>query len=304
MTKLQIVERVVGDVQWSGDWGYCACPGEDLHTTKTGKRDCKIYTKGPATFYCFHSGCDTVRKEAQKKLRDAIWTAIKGGELPQEARIKSKKPALVDHGAALKRRTELMRDKIFEDFKWTAAAIEESSPVAVPVEPVDQCRRHLALFDPSDVVWIGQTFDSGQPEHVEHFRPVERWLKSDEPPANFICPNPFFAGSYKRSNAHVVGRRFLVVESDHLDRDTIGAVFWWMRKVLSMKLRAIISSGGKSLHAWFDAPTDEKRLAELSVVLQALHCDPAMFKVSQPVRLAGAWREDKNQIQRMMYYDN
>jgi len=46
-------------------------------------------------------------------------------------------------------------------------------------------------------------------------------------------------------------------------------------------LRAIVDTAGKSIHAWFDAPTGGQ-LAELQTILPALACDRAMFKLSQP----------------------
>jgi hypothetical protein len=50
------------------------------------------------------------------------------------------------------------------------------------------------------------------------------------------------------------GPRFLVVESDTLTKDQVGAVFAYLHRRLRYRLHYIIDMGGKSLHAWFDAP--------------------------------------------------
>jgi hypothetical protein len=84
----------------------------------------------------------------------------------------------------------------------------------------------------------------------------------------------------------------LVAESDTLSKEEVLAVFMWMRNF--MRLRAVVDTAGKSLHGWFEYPTQEE-LAELRVILPALGCDEALFKASQPCRLPGARRGDKLQ---------
>jgi hypothetical protein len=64
----------------------------------------------------------------------------------------------------------------------------------------------------------------------------------------------------------------------------------WLRTWL--RLRCVVDSGGKSLHALWDFP-DEQTLAWLKAILPPLGFDPAMFRPSQPCRLPGALRPDK-----------
>ena len=57
-----IADSIVGTVDWHGAEGYCSCPGEGLHTTRTTATDCKIVCapveKSDGTLkpgvYCFH----------------------------------------------------------------------------------------------------------------------------------------------------------------------------------------------------------------------------------------------------------
>ena len=78
--------------------------------------------------------------------------------------------------------------------------------------------------------------------------------------------------------------------SDSLAKLEVLAVFNWMRAFA--RLRAVLDTGGKSLHGWFDFPA-EQELRELRVILPALGCDPALFTASQPCRLPGARRGER-----------
>jgi hypothetical protein len=77
-----------------------------------------------------------------------------------------------------------------------------------------------------------------------------------------------------------------------------------------MRLRAIVDTGRKSLHGWFDAPPPEVE-AELKIILPNLGrraeakptLDPALFKLAQPCRLPGAWREPGKIRQALLYLD-
>ena len=154
------------------------------------------------------------------------------------------------------------------------------------------------MFSTTDVVWAGDLYDSGKPQNIWNFRPVFCWLHHNTRPGQFICPNAFIPRTYSRTKDRIKSLRFLVVESDTLTKDEIGAVFNWCRQF--MKLRAIVDTGGKSLHGWFNYPNQEV-LDELKIILSALQCDPAMFNPSQPVRMPGASRGDK--MQKLIWFE-
>ena len=66
----QIAFQIVGVIDWqSAVSGFCRCPGEALHTHKTGKKDCRVNVDGAPTIYCFHSSCVPAVTEANKRLR-------------------------------------------------------------------------------------------------------------------------------------------------------------------------------------------------------------------------------------------
>lgn len=172
----------------------------------------------------------------------------------------------------------------------------------------DDWRLLLKLFAHDDFVWIGRTTgDSASAEHgiewqqfcATRFRPAADWLKESSCPGMFTCPATFKSGSHSRCNDNVVQRKFLVVESDTLDRNQVCAVFHWLEQFT--RLRAIVDTAGKSLHGWFEVPP-ESVMDELRIILPVFGCDPALFKVAQPCRLPGAARPDKdNRIQSLLY---
>ncbi len=175
-------------------------------------------------------------------------------------------------------------------------------------DPLEHWRFHLEhLFEQQDVVWIGATTDScSECEDEErkcycraHFRTVNEWKQENEAPGQFTCPSTFQAGIHSRSIANVVTRRYLVVESDTLSKGEMRALFAWINQYLP--LRAVVDTAGRSLHGWFETP-GARMEAELKVVLPAMGCDPALFKLSQPCRLPGALRDGKPQ--RLVWLSN
>jgi len=45
-----IAAGIVGTVDWQTEVsGFCRCPGESLHTHKTGRKDCRVNVDGAPT---------------------------------------------------------------------------------------------------------------------------------------------------------------------------------------------------------------------------------------------------------------
>src|SRR5262250_628335 len=66
----QVAERIVGRVDWQTEVsGFCTCPGESMHTSHNGKRDCRVNVDGAPTIFCFHASCVGVVAEANRRLR-------------------------------------------------------------------------------------------------------------------------------------------------------------------------------------------------------------------------------------------
>jgi len=316
----QVTASIVGAVDWQSEVsGYCRCPGDSLHTHKTGKKDCRVNVDGAPTIYCFHASCAPAVAETNKRLRRALgtpWTLTlpdgkvlragdvlqaSGGILPREVVIARAKTEGRDVGEQLVLETLMamaarFRPEMFEKFHWPFAQIVEGSPMQVHHRDAqDQFRFWLRLWPAHSTVWIGDVYSSGKPEHRTHFRPVAEWDQIGPVMGNFTCGAAFKPGSFSRSNDNCDGTRFLVVESDTLTKDEIGAVFAYMNGRLHYNLHAIIDTAGKSLHGWFDAPRNKVMEDRLKAALTVFGCDPKLFTYSQPVRVPGAFRDGRLQ---------
>ena len=325
-----IAAGIVGAIDWQSEVsGYCRCPGESLHTHKTGKKDCRVNVDGAPTIYCFHSSCAATVAETNKRLRRELnaspWAltlpggkVLRSGDVLQSSGTVLRRELLAQgHHAeghhfsktddseklvleTLRVNAERFKSELFEFFKWPFARILEVSPLLVANrDPEDQFRTWLRLWPADSTVWIGDVYSSGQPNHATHFRPVSDWYQIGPAMGNYTCGAAFKPGSYRRSNELIQGKRFLVVESDSLKKDEIGAVFAYMNNRLHYNLHAIIDTGGKSLHGWFDCPRDKVLEDRLKAALTVFGCDPKLFTYSQPVRVPGAFREGK--LQRLVW---
>jgi hypothetical protein len=178
----------------------------------------------------------------------------------------------------------------------------------------------LGLYKPDDNIWIGQPTDSCDDDAKDrrkarcqrHFQSVSELLKLPSPAKfNFVSQCVFRVGAYHRGDESVTQRPFLVLE---IDKKTDGTPFTVAEQLSRIRwcsqflvLRAIVSSGGMSLHAWFDMP-DQEIFDELKLIAPVLGFDPATFRATQPVRLPGAWRPDggpdkKGDWQRLLWLD-
>lgn len=289
----EIAEELVGPIQWvSNEMGYCECPGISDHTTNDGRKDCVLYLDHAPTLHCLHASCKGAVEAKNRELRRAIGAT--GDGMPSLSRKEMKdRLAKMNAEANVRKRAASSKGAILRDYSWPYAEIIKDSPTELENNVAEHWKLLLAKFKAGDVVWIGERYDSGKPSHASHFRPIEQWV-SQEPPGPLICPATFKPDSIARTNENILARRFLVVESDVLKKDEVGAIFRWLRDKVKLKLEAIVDTAGKSLHGWFAFPADYI-LNDLKLVLPALDCDPQLFTASQPVRLPSALREGKAQ---------
>lgn len=296
----EIAEHILGHIDWmTTTEGYCDCPGRNRHGSKSGRRDCAVYLDSIPTLHCVHASCNSIVAAMNKKLRDAILNGGPAGMRTMTAQDKARKKDR-EENERLRLRAAKALPQVLKEFAWTYQQIIADSPANVTGNEPEHWKLLLQKFQPDDVVWIGDKFDSGRPEHAAHFKTAGEWLKYSVAPAPFICPVAFKNTSHARSNDNIIARRFLVVESDTLSRDQVGAVFRWLSKGCDLKLIAIVDTAGKSLHGWFEF--EEDLLDELKLVLPAYQCDPKLFTASQPVRLPGRLRDGvAGKYQKLVY---
>ena len=306
-----VAESILGHVEWQdGVSGFCQCPGGSYHTHGTAERHCRVTLDGAPTVFCFHTSCLAQVEAANHALR----SAIAKGELAANGHQTPRQPTPAEIAAIKEReRCQLLKARakggkfeILDRFATDPAELWETSPVRLTDGAANDWRWLLRLFHADDVVWIGAVNDSCADDAPEsrkadcrkYFRTVAEWLALPAVPGQFTCPSVFKCGVHSRGNANVLLRRFLVIESDSLNKAQICAVFSWCRQFL--RLRAMVDTAGRSLHGWFDAPGTVTE-NELKVILPEFGCDPALFKLAQPCRLPGAKRDGGTQA--LLYLD-
>jgi len=288
VSRRSIARGLFGEISWeSDDMGYLTCPGQHLHTKPSGVRDCRLHLDGAPTVFCFHQGCREEIVRINRLLRSKINKATPSGYQNLEI-TNLEKHKTQAYEETLRARAKANMASILDMFSWDPVEAFEASPVSLDDRMEQDWRLLLSLFAKVEgLVWIGDKYDSGKPHHARNFKPVSEWLSQKAVQGPLICPCTFMPGSFSRSQKQVLRRLYLVVESDTLDHKECCSIFMWMRKYLT--LRAIVNTGGKSLHGWFQAPNPNQE-AELRVILPALGFDPAMFRDSQPCRLPGVLR--------------
>lgn len=227
------------------------------------------------------------------------------------AKIAAQEQKVIDKSAYGKRKMQLDQlsiqartalPGILEKYEWTEAEIRGSNGIEWErASLTDQRRLFLSnLFESDDVVWVGAVWQTGKPKHKGRFMQCEQWLGMQRISGEFCSHCTFQPGSFSRSNENVAVRKFLVAESDVLTIDQVGAIFNYMATYHGLNLRAVVSTGGKSLHGWFDWPGDET-LDEWEARLKGWNCDPSTMRPSQPVRLPGVLRTSTQRPQELLY---
>ena len=293
-TAAEIAESIIGRIDWvDADMGFCECPGQKLHTSKDSAKDCAVYLDRVPTVSCFHGSCKAAVDAANKRLRTAILNPTGDAEyVPRKLTADERAKMLeTERRERLQLRASKALPTILKKYKWSYDDMLKDSPVDVRGNEADHWELLLEKFKKDDVIWIGEREHSGRAENKVNFRTVEEWLKSERAPFPFACPSTFKNTSVSRSNDNILERRFVVVESDLLTRDEVGAVFRYLESC-GMKLVAVVDTAGKSLRGWFKFPVE---VEELRLILPALKCDPKMLTASQPARLPGAMRGEKRQ---------
>lgn len=148
-------------------------------------------------------------------------------------------------------------------------------------------------------LWMGELYDTGPP----NLKVVPKWLRCRACPGPQICPAEFKDTS-RRAKGYVSRRDFLVIESDDLPLEVFGNVALFVTEKLNLNLRAVVYTGGKSIHCWFDynwllflrtryrRKCDDAEHFENLAVLTGLGCDPKMFGMASTTRMPGCERLD------------
>lgn len=159
------------------------------------------------------------------------------------------------------------RPDILRRYHWHPADLWEDSPTR-PNDAADDPRVFLtSLFPPSAIVWTGSVFDSGE-RHRNRWRSVCDWFDSPlEELGPMTTPATWKPETVSRSQGAIASAPFVVLDFDgqegrkpatapeletHLSESL--ALVRWLKDRLRWRLAAILTTGGKSIHAWFEDP--------------------------------------------------
>lgn len=214
--------------------------------------------------------------------------------------------------ALSRRRLDLLSPYLPNEWK---ADLWHASPLILDREPAQEAHVLVEnLFLPEDVLWLGDVRDSGSSKHTSNFRRRDDWLKCLNLPPR-IASGVFRAGSESRKQISLKNSSFLIIEADELigrkpsnqtereeNKKLSAALVAFLQCRLKLSLRAVIDTGGKSLHAWLDRPSAEGEVA-LTSTLEGLGIDVSVFKQSAtaPLRLPGCRHHQTGKQARLLY---
>jgi len=82
--RQRISMELLGDIRWNSEArGFLICPGQHLHTTGDGERDCEVRINAVPTVHCFHNHCHGIVEGVNHELRSRI------GKAEFETRLRS-----------------------------------------------------------------------------------------------------------------------------------------------------------------------------------------------------------------------
>jgi hypothetical protein len=252
------------------------------------------------------------RRVSDREITDAIKKALQDHNGQSPAVFTRKEKPSFDGKLVLDR---LITRGVATD----VASLWESSPVRLDWPPEDDTVHFLsALFLPDDLIFIGNQYDKGTPGDT--IRYCQEWIdlirSGVTPPGPFVCINPLTGkeGIAKTGNpsfrcdATVNTFRYCLVEFDNLTKDD--QVNFWSKS--SLPVKALIDTGGKSIHAWLEvsrladvtSPDDwsiqiKHRLYDL--ILKHLGVDGACSNPSRLSRLPGFVRPETKKYQSLMW---
>ena len=180
--------------------------------------------------------------------------------------------------------------KALREYQWPVdKMVEESS---IDPEGISSTGILSSLYKESDLLCSG-TF------YTPKTRSLEDWIRVGMQ-GDLFCPNPMRVeqginmngNPSERCRDNVGRRKFNVYECDDtsLDFDAKASLIKCLWDKTGANLRMVVHSGGKSLHAFFDASEDEEMNWQFMSLAVKYGGDPDMYRPEQQSRLPNAYR--------------
>lgn len=322
--RQSIAEELLGCPLENG--GFAACPGDDLHRSRGGRRDFRLVLTGAPTGYCFHDSCTDTVESFNLELRKRIGRAETEGKPSQDGdfgkvarrpmpnprpkrpafdfealtRIAEKCPVEISQEWLLDRSPISFPGRTGEQGIETAEAMlsalyQPGEPVLVFTSPFSQgdflfCggRGTFRLGEQPGTKAVASELPTGGPEGVWFLvQPVSgEWKPNRNNKEKDGTPKPG-----RRHGDCVTAWRFLVIESDHAPENL------WLKALVQLPfpVSAIYTSGGRSIHALVKVGCKTKAdfdglRNDLVQVLAPLGADAAAMTAVRLSRLPGLYR--------------
>jgi hypothetical protein len=211
---------------------------------------------------------------------------------------------------------EVAFGNILDRYAWNPTEMLADSPVPWTTIFDSDPRVFLeGMFAPESVVWTGELNHSGFPSHSKNWRTVNAWADSDPRIVGpFTTPATWIPGTFSRKAEFILSAPYTVLDFDELfgrkpsTPEEIAELFHaslavtrWLREKFGWQLRAIIQTGGKSLHVWFRTPPVHV-LDSLRDIAPTFGIDRRLIgRPDQPCRLPGHIHQKSNKKSRLLW---
>jgi hypothetical protein len=252
--------------------GCPACQASGLD--RRGKNHLVVFPNG--AYSCIvHNKCDeAARKQHLREIRALIGRGTPQAMSPEHLknyRASRIKDQIKQMESRLKVGNALAAFRnLLDHYSWSPTEMLTDSPVPWTSILESDPRVFLgAMFAPESVVWAGELHHSGYPNNAKNWRPVSEWIESDPIVIGpFTTPAIWMPGTFSRKAEFILEAPYTVLDFDELfgrkptTPEEISELFHaslavtrWLRERFGWQLRAIIQTGGKSLHVWFETPS-------------------------------------------------
>ena len=208
--RRRVAESILGSITFRTDGrGFCICPGAALHTTPTALRHCEVHLDGVPTIHCLHQTCKNAVEVTNRVLRSrigAVQVFATQSSVGKWTKRSGQKPQITDD-QGLRLKTASSRNWILQHYLVKQEEFSLSSPTVLCQSLEEHWRLDVALFEPNDVLWIGDVYSSGERAHSQCFRTATESAKGERPSGCFICSNAFSSGASSRANKNIVSQR-------------------------------------------------------------------------------------------------
>ena len=253
------------------------------------------------------------RQVPDREISDAIDRAQLDHRKGATGRKFIPKPEHVVKNGATVLRNIINQGKISEEVDlW------EVSPIRIDWPPKEDAINFLSImYEPTDLIFIGEQLTKGI--LGQSIRTSAAWInffnKGGHLPSliminplnGIACEKKSGDGISLRGDANIAVFKFGLAEHDDLTKED-QIKFW---AAINMPIRALVDSGGKSIHGWIDLQAlGIKNLEQWSnfikhrlynQILTPLGVDSACSNPSRLSRLPGHFRTEKGNYQRILW---